>query len=159
MISPDCSLPRILESIEINASQDRVWEVISDLDGEPRFWRGTRSVKNLSRDGNVVRREIYQNFGNHAIQQKVILNPKTEIEVQYLKGITEGTKKLRINLTGQNSQKLTAEWDVKFSGIYKLGTPFITGHVRKGTKEALQRIKDVLEGRKIEEAETVTKSA
>jgi len=26
-------------SIDINASVDRVWDIISDLDNEPKFWR------------------------------------------------------------------------------------------------------------------------
>ena len=144
-------MPRIIESIEINSSRDRLWDVISDLDNEPMYWRGTRSVKNLSREGDVVQREIYQNFGDHPIQQKVILKPKSEIDIQYVKGITEGAKVLRLDSLGENNQKLTVEWNVRFPGIYSLGTPFIAGHVRKGTKEALQRIKGVSEGRPLED--------
>lgn len=144
-------MARIIESIEINASSDRVWEVISDLDSEPRFWWGTRSVKNLSREGNVINREIYQNFGEHAILQKVTLKPKSEIEINYVKGIAEGTKDLRLDSLEENKQRLVAEWNIRFPGIYGLATPFITRHVRKGTREALGRIKDVSEGRPIEE--------
>lgn len=144
-------MPRIIESIEINAPRDRVWEIISDLDNEPKYWWGTRSVKNLSRDSEAMTREIYQNFGDHPIQQKIILKPKSEIDIQYLKGITEGTKVLRLSSIGENNQKLIVEWNIRFPGIYIIGTPFIAGHVRKGTKEALQRIKNVSEGRPIEE--------
>ncbi len=28
--------------IEINATIDKVWEVISDIDSEPKFWKGTK---------------------------------------------------------------------------------------------------------------------
>jgi len=45
-------------SIDINAPVDRVWDIISDLDNEPKFWRGTKETRIISRDGNVVTREI-----------------------------------------------------------------------------------------------------
>jgi hypothetical protein len=144
------SLPKILESIEISASQDKVWEIISDLDNEPEYWWGTKEVRNISREGNVIKREIYQNFRSHGISQEVFLRPPKEIEVRYLKGLTEGVKFLRLERGGDQTQKLTAYWDVHFTGIYRLATPFISRHVRKGTRDALQRIKDVSEGRKIQ---------
>jgi len=140
-------MPRILESAEINASQDHVWEIISDIDHEPDYWWGTRSVKNISREGNVIDREIYQRFGNRPIQQKVILHPKTGIEVEFLKGITQGTKHLRLTSESENSQKLLAKWNIHFTGLYRIASPFITRHVRKGTREALHRIKKASEGK------------
>ncbi len=37
-------LPKIEGSIEIKATKERVWEVISDLDHEPDYWWGTKAV-------------------------------------------------------------------------------------------------------------------
>ena len=45
-------------SIEINAPIDKVWDIISDLDNEPKFWKGTKETKIISRDGNLITREI-----------------------------------------------------------------------------------------------------
>ena len=41
-------------SIEINAPVNKIWDIISDLDNEPKFWRGTKETRIVSRDGNVV---------------------------------------------------------------------------------------------------------
>ena len=30
--------------VDVNASIDKVWEIISDLDNEPKFWKGTKAV-------------------------------------------------------------------------------------------------------------------
>jgi hypothetical protein len=150
-------LPRIVESIEINATTNRVWEVISDIDDEPKYWWGTREVRNISKEGNVVNREIYQNFGNHAILQKVTLKHPQEIEIQYLKGIMQGVKYLKINSIGNEKLELTADWNIRFTGIYRLISPTISGHVKKGTIDALSRIKDVSEGRPLVEREQVAK--
>ena len=32
-------------SKEIEASAERVWDIVSDVDREPEFWHGTKSVK------------------------------------------------------------------------------------------------------------------
>ncbi|MHB8544968.1 MAG: hypothetical protein ACYC9S_13350 [Leptospirales bacterium] len=139
-------MPKIIGSIEINASKDRVWEVISDLDNEAEYWWGTKEVRNISKDGNVLSREIIQNFRNHKILQKVILTPKSEIETRYLKGLTEGVRVIKQEKIGENKQKVTAAWDVRFPGIYILLSYFIARHIRKGTSDALARIKEASEG-------------
>ena len=42
----------------VAASIDRVWDVISDIDRDPDFWRGTRQIKNISKTENTVEREV-----------------------------------------------------------------------------------------------------
>jgi hypothetical protein len=149
-------LPRIIDSIEIKASLAKVWEIVSDLENEGEYWWGTREVKNISIEGNVINREIYQNFRNHAILQKVIVKPPKEIEIQYLNGLTKGVKYLRITSQSDDQQILEAEWIVHFTGIYFLATPFITKHVRKGTRDALRRVKIAAEGRPLEQPDAIT---
>lgn len=129
----------------MNADTDRVWSVISDLDSEPDYWWGTKEVKNISRAGNVLDREIVQNFRNHAISQRVTLTPKEAIEIKYLKGMTEGSKILKLEKLGDDRQRLTATWNIHFSGIYAVISFFIARHVRKGTVDALARIKQTCE--------------
>ncbi len=149
-------MPRIIESIEIGAPLNKVWEIVSDLDNEGEYWWGTREVKNISKEGDVINREIYQNFRNHAILQKVIVKPPEEIEIQYLNGLTKGVKYLRVTSQSDEKQTVEAEWIVHFTGIYFLATPFITRHVRKGTRDALRRVKDAAEGRPIAQSEGIT---
>lgn len=138
-------MPKFNESIEVNASVDKVWMVISDVDNEPDYWWGTKEVRNISREGNVLNRDIVQNFGNHVISQRVIFRPKQEIETQYLKGVTEGTKLLKLEKLRDNRQRLTATWDIHFPGIYALMTFFVSRHVKKGTIDALGRVKNACE--------------
>ena len=35
--------------LEIDATVDKVWEIVSDIDNEPKFWKGTKEVRNLSK--------------------------------------------------------------------------------------------------------------
>lgn len=138
-------MPKVKESTEINADVNMVWSVISDLDKEPEYWWGTKEVKNISKDGSVLNREIVQNFGNNVISQKVIFRPKEEIEIQYLKGVTVGTKLLSLEKLNDDIQRVTVTWDIHFPGIYALISFFVARHVKKGTIEALCRIKHACE--------------
>jgi len=147
----NAGLPKILETIVIKSTKERVWQILADLDNEPEYWWGTKEIHNTSEEGNVVKREITQNFRNHKILQKVILKPMDEIEFQYLSGLTQGVKLLKLEPISNNEQKLTAYWEVHFPGIYRLASRFIGGHIRKGTTDALQRIKDACEVREISE--------
>ena len=49
-------------SIDINATIDKVWDIISDLDNEPKFWKGTKETRINSKNGNEVTREIILAF-------------------------------------------------------------------------------------------------
>ena len=140
-------MPKIERSTEIFASKDTVWDIISDFEKEGDYWYGTKQARTISKNGNEIDREITQNFRNHKILQKAILRPKESVEVHYLKGLTEGVKTLSIEASGENRVKLKAFWDVHFTGIYRLASPFIKRHTENGTIHALERIKEAAEGR------------
>ena len=51
-------------SRDVTATLDNVWNVISDIDREPEFWHGTKSIKNISKTGNTIEREVVIAFRN-----------------------------------------------------------------------------------------------
>ena len=79
-------------SIEINESIDKVWDIISDLDNEPKFWKGTKETRIISRDGNVVTREITIAFRDSKCMQKITIQPKEKIYAEFTKGIIKVQK-------------------------------------------------------------------
>lgn len=145
-------MPKIDHSIEIKAPRDRVWEIISDLDNEYEYWYGTKDVRNISREGNVINREITQNFRNHKILQKALLHPKDSVEIEYLKGLTEGTKTISIESLTENRQRVKVSWDAHFTGIFWLLTPWLRKHTAKGAIGALERMKEAAEEKLDKEA-------
>jgi hypothetical protein len=52
----------ILTSRDIDSSIDKLWDIISDVDKDPEFWYGTRSVKNIKKEGNIIERETIISF-------------------------------------------------------------------------------------------------
>jgi hypothetical protein len=39
----------ILASKDINSPIDKIWNMISNVDKDPEYWRGTRSIKNIKK--------------------------------------------------------------------------------------------------------------
>jgi carbon monoxide dehydrogenase subunit G len=131
-------------SIEINAPFDRVWELVSDIDNEPKFWKGTKEVRNISKEGNIINREIIIAFRDQKCQQRVTLYPKEKIVAVFTKGIITGKK--TVNLMSQDKQTLLqVNWDIKLTGIMGMFTGMVKKHIRNGTDLALQSIKEELE--------------
>jgi len=131
-------------SIDINAPVDRVWDIISDLDNEPKFWKGTKETRIISRDGNVVTREITIAFRDSKCMQKITIQPKEKIYAEFTKGIIKGSKTLILK-PKDNSSLLEANWDVKMSGLAGMFTGIIKKHIRSGTEQALESIKQKAE--------------
>ena len=134
----------IVVQTEINATLEKVWEVISDIDNEPKFWKGTKEVKTLSTEGNTIKREITIAFRDQKCLQEIQLKPKESIRAKFTKGILNGTK--IITLIPKNSSVLIeTSWDIKLSGMMNMFTAVIKNHIKSGTEQALKSIKEEIE--------------
>lgn len=130
--------------IEINATIDKVWDIVSDIDNEPKFWKGTKQVKNLSKDGNTINREIIIAFRDQKCLQEVTLYPKDKIEAKFTKGILGGEK--IITLTPKDEKTiLRTIWDIKLTGMMNMFTGMIKKHIKSGTEQAMKSIKEEIE--------------
>ncbi len=134
----------IKASIDIQASIEKIWNIISDLDNEPKFWKGTKEVKNISKEGNSINREITIAFRNQKCLQNLTLYPKKKIEAVFTKGIIKGTKTINLN-EKDDVMQLEAIWDIKLTGMMGMFTGIVKKHIQSGTEQALQSIKQEAE--------------
>ncbi len=130
--------------IEIDSTVDKVWDVVSDIDNEPKFWRGTKEIKNLSKDGNTVNREITIAFRDQKCMQEVKLEPKEKIEFKFTKGIISGEKTISL-IPKDKKTILNTVWDIKLTGMMGMFTGIIKKHIKSGTEQAMQSIKKEIE--------------
>ena len=130
--------------IEINSTVDKVWDVVSDIDNEPKFWKGTKEIKNLSKDGNLVKREITIAFRDQKCLQEVRLEPKEKIEAKFTKGIINGEKIISL-IPKDEKTILHIIWDIKLTGMMGMFTGMIKKHIKSGTEQAMQSIKEEIE--------------
>ena len=131
-------------SVDINASVDKVWDIISDLDNEPKFWKGTKETKIISRDGNEVTREIIIAFRDSKCMQKITIQPKEKIYAEFTEGIIKGSKTLNLK-PKDGSSVLEANWDIKMTGLAGMFTGMVKKHIRSGTEQAIESIKQKAE--------------
>ncbi len=125
--------------MQVNAHIERVWNFISDVDSEPRFWKGTLSIKITSREGNVILRESRLAFRNSLSKERVTINPRSSMKVEYLEGPMLGEK--IIELQGNSETMIKVKWNIRMKGIAGIFGIFAENHIRKGTIKALERIK------------------
>ncbi len=131
-------------AVTINAPVDKVWDIVSDLDGEPKFWKGTKSVRNISKDGNTITREVTIAFRDSKCMQTVTLQPKQRILATFTEGIINGTKTVQLIPEGDKT-KLETIWDIKMTGMLGMFTGMVKKHIKSGTEQALEAIKKEIE--------------
>ena len=127
-------------SKDIEASQEKVWDIVSDVDREPEFWHGTKTIKNIKKDGNVIEREVVIAFKNSVCREIVTLDPKKSVNIKITDGPMKGTKNIMINAITENKTRVEVHWDIKMKGFFRLFTGMIKKHISEGTEDALQRI-------------------
>ena len=134
----------IVVQTEINATLEKVWEVISDIDNEPKFWKGTKEVKTISIEGDIIKREITIAFRDQKCLQEIQLKPKESIRAKFTKGILNGTKTITL-IPKSNSVLIETSWDIKLSGMMNMFTGVIKNHIKSGTEQAMNSIKEEIE--------------
>ncbi|MDC8438055.1 MAG: SRPBCC family protein [Candidatus Nitrosotenuis sp.] len=131
-------------STHINAPAEKVWAVVSDLDNEPKFWKGTKEVRNISKDGNTVTREVTIAFKDSKCMQTVTLVPNEKVFAEFTDGIINGTKTVTLT-PEEGGTRLEAVWDIKLSGMMGMFTGMVKKHIKSGTEQAIQAIKQEIE--------------
>jgi carbon monoxide dehydrogenase subunit G len=132
-------MPTFSISREINAPLDKVWGIVSDIDNEPQYWHGTKSIRNISREGNVVKREVVIAFKDSKTMQTVTINPKTSVETRITDGPITGSRIVTLNAAG-SCTKVDVEWEFKLGGFLGMFGGMVKKHIAEGTEQALDRI-------------------
>jgi hypothetical protein len=129
---------------QIEASQDSIWNIISDVDREPEFWHGTKSIKNIRKNGNLIEREAVIAFRNSICKEVITLNPKNSVEKKITDGAIIGTKNIVLTPIETNKTRVDVQWNIRVKGIFGLFRGLIKKHISEGTEDALHRISNAV---------------
>jgi ribosome-associated toxin RatA of RatAB toxin-antitoxin module len=127
-------------SRNVSAPLDRVWDIVADIDNEPQYWHGTKTVKNISKTGNKIDREVTIAFKDSKCRQTVTLNPKKSIEIMMTEGPIKGTKVVTLNPLDNLNTRIDVVWNIKLAGFLGMFTGMVKKHIAEGTEDALSRI-------------------
>ena len=132
-------------SKKIDAPVSEVWKVLSDIDREPEFWHGTKSIKNISKSGNIVEREVVIAFKNSVCKETVTIVPMKSIRTDITEGPLKGKKVIVINPDGDRASVVDVEWDIRLSGFMGIFSKMVKKHILLGTNDALNKISKEVE--------------
>jgi ribosome-associated toxin RatA of RatAB toxin-antitoxin module len=132
-------------SREMSAPVDRIWNIIADVDNEPKYWRGTKTVKNIHKAENKIEREVTIAFKDSKCRQTVLLNPKKSVEIMITQGPIRGSKTVLLNPLDNHKTRIDVVWNIKLTGFLGLFTVMMKRHIAEGTDEALVRIAKAVE--------------
>jgi len=133
-------------SREVSAPVDRIWDIVADVDNEPQYWHGTKTVKNISKTGNKIEREVTIAFRDSKCRQTVLLNPqKKSVEIMITEGPIRGTKTVTLSPLGNLKTRIDVVWNIKLAGFLGVFTGMVKRHIAEGTEEALARIAKAVE--------------
>lgn len=132
-------------SKKIHAPASEVWKVLSDIDREPEFWHGIKSIKNISKSGNIVEREVVIAFKNSVCKETVTILPMKSITTDITEGPLKGKKVVVINPDGDKASVVDVEWDIRLSGFMGIFSKMVKKHILEGTNDALNRISKEVE--------------
>ena len=131
--------------VQIDAPLEKVWDVISQVNDDPKFWTLTKSIRNLSRQGNETEREVI--VGKTDIcHQKVTLLPKEAIHIVWTKGVITGTKDIVLTSLG-NRTLLEVEMNYTISGLASLFPRRNAEELQIEAEVAVDLIKEKVEGK------------
>jgi ribosome-associated toxin RatA of RatAB toxin-antitoxin module len=134
-------------SREVDATLERVWGIVSDINNEPFFWPDMNSANNISKNGNMIEREVTVGFSNSRSRQTVLLNPKESIRVSMNKGPLRGIRGITLSESapGNNRTRINLSWDIDLYNIPILGRSFVRINIIKEIEEALNRTGEIAE--------------
>ena len=144
------SLEEIKASREISAPIDQVWNVVSDVDNETKYWPTFKSIKNINTTAinmtaNTTEREVTLVVGPQGetiTHQFVTVNPEQfVVETNITEGPVTGTRTLALSPSSNvNTTKIDVLWNVDMSGIPFFGRGFAKDGIMRTTEEALSNI-------------------
>ncbi len=130
----------IQASRDINTRIDNLWDIISNVDKDPDYWHGTRSIKNIKKEGNTIERETIISFKESKCKEIVTLSPKYQTTTEIVEGPLIGGKTITLDKIDENNTRINVKWDIHLRGFLGPFTIIVKKHILKGTEEALNRI-------------------
>jgi uncharacterized protein YndB with AHSA1/START domain len=145
------SLEEIRASREISAPIDQVWNVVSNVDNETKYWSTFKAIKNINKTAinmtaNTTEREVTLAagpLGETITHQFVTVNSEQfVVQTNITEGPVTGTRLLTLSPSSSNTNatKIDVLWNVDLSGIPIFGRGFAKDGIMRTTEEALSNI-------------------
>ena len=144
------SLEEIKVSRELSGPIDQVWNIVSDIDNETKYWPTFKTINNINMTAinmtaNITEREVTLltgPLGETTTHQFVTVNSEQfVVETNITEGPVTGTRVLTLSPSSNtNTTKIDVFWNVDLSGIPVFGRGFAKDGIMRTTEQALSNI-------------------
>ncbi len=132
-------------TLKVNASFERVWRIISNVNNDTDYWKEIHQIKNISQEGNVIVRDAYLSNGDK-YRQRITLFPKEGIHIRWASGTVTGIKDIMLIDNG-NTTVIRVQINYKNGGAIRIVGSNILQKFKTETENALKLIKEEAECR------------
>jgi uncharacterized protein YndB with AHSA1/START domain len=144
------STEEIKVSREISAPIDKVWNIVSNIDNETKYWPSFKAIKNINKTDSITERELTLIAGPQGevkTREIVTVNPKQFlVEMNRTEGPVTGTRSITLSPSSNpNMTNTDVVWKVDLSGVPAIGQGFAKDGIKKTTVEALSNIAAAVE--------------
>ena len=137
---------------EISAPVDEVWDIVSNVDNETKYWPTFKAIKNIAVSDNTTEREVTITagpLGDRKTHQFVTVNPEQfEVLTNITDGPFTGSRLLTLSPSTETNGTTTIAnvvWQMDLSGIPVIGQGFAKDGIKQTTEAALDNIAQELE--------------
>jgi hypothetical protein len=128
---------------EIFSRVDDIWDLVSDLGDEGRYWSGYGDVKVVKRQDQVIELEVsFSGLESGMGRELHTLDPKKSITTKLTGGPIVGERSLILVPMSRNSTRVDVRWRFEPRGIPKFASDLVGEHIAIQTEEALNRIEE-----------------
>ena len=114
----------IKASREVSAPIDKVWNIVSDIDNEAKYWSIIKNIKNINKTDSVTEREVTVQAGpggEAKTQQIVTVNPhQFAVNMNITEGPVTGSRVLTLTPENNATTRVDAVWEIDLSGLHLL---------------------------------------
>ena len=123
------------ETRRFDGDAAEVWKKASMINEIPTYWHGTRSLEMVGAQGGVAHVKVRFAFGGSGEADISTDQEKRVLTIDYTSGPFTGRQTVKVG-----DGNVSAAWDVKFKGAFRLVSKWNEGHFRSGTVHALERL-------------------
>jgi uncharacterized protein YndB with AHSA1/START domain len=137
-------MEEIKVSRDVSAPIEKVWNIVSDIDNEAKYWSIIKNIKNINKTDSVTEREVTVQAGpggEAKTQQIVTVNQdQFAVNMNITEGPVTGSRVLTLTPENNSTTRVDAVWEIDLSGIPSIGQGFAKGSFQKTTEDALGNI-------------------
>jgi hypothetical protein len=138
------ALATSLEEIKVIREVPEVWNIVSDIDKEAKYWSIIKNIKNINKTDTMTEREVTVQAGPEGdarTHQIVIVDPdQFAVKMNITEGPITGSRLITLTPENNTTTRVDVVWGIDLSGIPLLGKGFAKDSFQRTTENALSNI-------------------